>query len=101
MSKTSHIVIVELTYTTDDLSKIDALLDSHMAFIDRQYEAGLFLASGPKVPRVGGVILATTDNRDALKAVMEQDPFYVEGVADYTYTTFIARRTDATAFAAL
>ncbi len=101
MSKETQIFVIELKYTTDDLSRIDALLDAHMAFIDAQYDAGLFLASGPKVPRVGGVILAKGSDLEAMKTLMRQDPFMIEGVAEYSYTGFLPRRTDAEGFAAL
>lgn len=101
MSEETQIFVIELKYTTDDLSCIDALLDAHMAFIDAQYEAGLFPASGPKVPRAGGVILAKGSDLEAMKTLMREDPFMVAGVADYSYTAFLPRRTDAEAFAAL
>ncbi|MFK7791601.1 MAG: YciI family protein [Devosiaceae bacterium] len=101
MAEPTQIFVIELHYTTDDLSKIDALLDAHMAFIDAQYDAGIFLASGPKVPRVGGVILAKGDDLEVMKDLMKQDPFMIEGVADYSYTAFLPRRTDSKAFANL
>jgi uncharacterized protein YciI len=101
MSTNTQIFIIELTYTTDDLSRIDALLDAHMKFIDAQYDAGLFLASGPKAPRVGGIILAKGSDLGAIKVVLREDPFMIEGVADYSITAFLPRRTDIKAFAAL
>lgn len=101
MTDPAQIIVVELQYTSDDLSKVDALIDAHMAFVDAQYKAGIFLASGPKVPRTGGVILARGSDVDAIAALMKQDPFLIEGVATYRYTAFLPRRTDAEALAAL
>ena len=55
--------IVELTYKAE-LSEIDALMREHMAFVKKYYAAGVFLASGRKVPREGGIILATCESRE-------------------------------------
>ncbi|GAB5509965.1 MAG: YciI family protein [Hyphomicrobiales bacterium] len=101
MTDSTQIIVIELQYTSDDLSKVDALIDAHMAFIDAQYKAGIFLASGPKVPRTGGVILAKGTDIDTIAELMNQDPFLMEGVATYSYTAFLPRRTDAEAFADL
>ncbi|MEO0385820.1 MAG: YciI family protein [Pseudomonadota bacterium] len=101
MTDPTQIIVIELQYTSDDLSQVDALMDAHMAFIDAQYRAGIFVASGPKVPRTGGVILAKGTDIDAMAELMSQDPFLKAGVATYSYTAFLPRRTDAEAFAAL
>lgn len=49
--------IVSLTYHAS-LEQIDAYLAEHVAFLKEQYAQGHFLASGRKVPRTGGIILA-------------------------------------------
>ena len=42
---------------------------------------GLFLASGRRIPRTGGVILAKCDSRETLQARLSQDPFQQLGLA--------------------
>lgn len=79
--------VVDLAYTAD-LDQIDPLLDPHVAFLERCYASGHFLASGPKVPRTGGVILATATHRAEFEALLEDDPFKQQGVAQYTVTEF-------------
>ena len=49
--------IVLLTYRKP-LAEIDRLMDDHVAWLKGHYAAGLFIASGRRVPRTGGVILA-------------------------------------------
>lgn len=49
--------VLELSYTAP-LEAVDALLPDHVAWLDGLYEQGVFLASGRKEPREGGVILA-------------------------------------------
>ncbi len=64
---------------------IDKHLDAHVTWLREGYRSGLFLASGRKVPRTGGVILAAGPRAD-VEAMAKQDPFAVYGVADYEIT---------------
>ena len=45
--------VLELTCTAP-LEAVDAALQAHIAWLDEQYDKGVFLASGPKNPRDGG-----------------------------------------------
>jgi len=72
--------LVLLTYERP-LAEIDRRMRAHVAFLEEQYRAGTFLASGRRVPRTGGVILAVADKREDLAAVMQCDPFVAEGLA--------------------
>lgn len=79
--------IVSLTYKVA-LAEIDAHLAEHRAFLDRHFASGAFLASGPKAPRTGGVILATIADRKALQAMLEEDPFWRLELARYDIEEF-------------
>lgn len=59
----------------------DRLMKPHMAWVEQGYDAGLFLASGRKAPRIGGVIPAKS-GRSAIEAFVTADPITVHGVAD-------------------
>ncbi|MET9364351.1 YciI family protein [Streptomyces sp. NPDC006632] len=83
--------ILELTYIAP-LDRIDALLDSHVAWLDEHYAAGVFIASGRKEPRDGGVILAVGDDRAAIEEVVASDPFLVDGLCTYRVTEFLATK---------
>ncbi|OQP86315.1 GTP cyclohydrolase [Rhizobium rhizosphaerae] len=76
--------IVSLTYRNGP-EAADAHLAGHIEWLKDGYAQGLFLASGRKVPRTGGVILAEGD-RATLDAFLAADPFAVHGVADYDVT---------------
>lgn len=82
--------IVDLTYVAP-LGDVDAQLDAHRAFLAARYAEGTFLASGPKVPRSGGVILARAASREALLEVLAGDPFRIHGLAEYTVTEMDVR----------
>lgn len=66
--------MVTLTYLTD-LARVDEALPDHLAWLDRQYADGVFLASGRRVPRTGGVILAGGVDRAELDRRLATDPF--------------------------
>ncbi|OJF13677.1 YciI family protein [Couchioplanes caeruleus] len=84
--------VVTLTYRTD-LTQIDEALQDHVAWLDQQYADGVFIASGPRVPRVGGVILARNLSREDLERRLATDPFHQRGLADYAVTEFVPART--------
>lgn len=79
--------IAILTYVRP-LDDIDALIPEHAQFLDRHYATGLFIASGRRVPRTGGVILIAHADRETVMAVLEQDPFKREAVATYEVLEF-------------
>jgi uncharacterized protein YciI len=79
--------VVTLTYLKP-LAEIERLHESHMAWLRRHYEAGLFVASGRRVPRTGGVILARSGDRVALEVAVAEDPFVVEGAASAEIVEF-------------
>lgn len=80
--------VISLDYIVD-LERIEPLIDEHLAFLDRYYSQGVFVASGRKEPRTGGVILANKVSRTELEALIMEDPFYREKVADYQITEFL------------
>ncbi|KTD46017.1 YCII domain-containing protein [Legionella rubrilucens] len=79
--------IVQLTYKTP-ISEVDKYLQAHREFLDYHYKQGLLLASGPMVPRTGGIIIAATKNREHLEEVLRQDPYYLAEIADYKIIEF-------------
>lgn len=67
---------------------VEAHLVAHRAFLAEGYQAGHFIVAGPRVPRTGGVILSQLKDRAQLQKIMEQDPFYEFGIADYEIVEF-------------
>lgn len=83
--------VVSLNYVAP-LEELDAVIDGHIAFLDRHYASGTFLASGRKVPRTGGVILARSESEEALRAILAEDPFWQKKLATYDIQQFVASR---------
>jgi uncharacterized protein YciI len=84
--------IISLAYTAP-LEQVDAHLAAHRAFLDTQYARGVFLLSGRKVPREGGIIVARAANRAEVEELVRQDPFHQAGVAHYEITEFVPTMT--------
>jgi len=81
--------VIELIYKAD-LAEIDAHMKAHVAFLKKHYDAGTFLVSGRKVPRDGGIIVALGDSREQIEALMREDPFCANGLADVRVIEFRA-----------
>ena len=81
--------VIELIYKAP-LEDIDAQMRAHMAFLKRHYATGTFLVSGRKVPRDGGIILAAGKTRAEIEAIMREDPFCKNGLADFRVIEFRA-----------
>lgn len=88
----NNLFILDVEYIVT-LEEAAPFLDAHMAFVGTYYEKGFFMASGPKVPRTGGVILAQASSKEAIEALVQEDPFIQHKVARYTITEFHPRRT--------
>ncbi len=86
--------VIELTYKAP-LADIDAHMTAHVAFLKKYYDAGKFVVSGRKIPRDGGIIVAAGDERDEIEAILRQDPFYSEGLADFRVIQFRASQRAA------
>ena len=86
--------LIELNYTAD-LADIDAHMAAHVAFLKKHYDAGHFLVSGRKIPRDGGIILAVGKSRQQIQSIIEEDPFYREGLADFRIVEFRASQRAA------
>jgi uncharacterized protein YciI len=81
--------VIELTYKAD-LTEIDKHMSAHVRFLKKYYASGNFLISGRKIPRDGGIILAVGKSRQHIEAVIEEDPFYTRGLADFRIIEFRA-----------
>lgn len=67
---------------------IDKYLAEHRTFLDSGYRDNFFVASGPKNPRTGGIIISQLKNREQLENILKQDPFSINDVADYEIIEF-------------
>jgi uncharacterized protein YciI len=83
------VFVIELTYKAS-LEEIDAHMAAHMRFLKKHYAAGVFVVSGRKIPREGGIILATGKTREEIEAIVREDPFVERGLAEFRIIEFRA-----------
>ena len=80
--------IIDLNYIVP-LEKLDAHMAEHVKYLHKYYRKNMFVASGRKVPRTGGIILALADSEALVKKIIKEDPFYKHQLAEFTITQFL------------
>jgi uncharacterized protein YciI len=83
----ARVFVIELVYKVP-LAEIDAAMKAHVAWLRTYYAAGTFVASGRKIPRDGGIILAVGHDRAAIETIVDGDPFVARGLADARIVEF-------------
>ena len=86
--------VIELTYTAA-LADIDKHMAAHVRFLKKHYAAGTFLISGRKIPRTGGIILASGKSLEEIEAIVRDDPFCRHGLAEFRVIEFRASQRSA------
>jgi len=79
--------IIDLHYIVP-LEQLDAHMTEHVKYLHKYYRANKFVASGRKVPRTGGIILAIAESREEIDQIIAEDPFYTHKLAEFTVTEF-------------
>jgi uncharacterized protein YciI len=80
--------VVEATYAAP-LDQVQQATARHRAWLQRGYDLGLFLCSGPKTnPPVGGYLVARAETIEVLQTMFAEEPFNKEGLATFTFTEF-------------
>jgi uncharacterized protein YciI len=76
-----------IEYKTD-IENILRVTEEHRNHLKKGYEKGLFLISGPRIPRTGGIVIARSNSREELEAFFSEDPYYINAYADYKFIEF-------------
>lgn len=80
--------IISLTYKVT-IENVEHHIPEHNLFLQKHYDSGIFIASGRKEPRTGGVIISNAQSKNEVEQIIKEDPFYIHQVADYDITEFI------------
>ncbi|MDP5226771.1 MULTISPECIES: YciI family protein [Arthrobacter] len=83
-------IVVSLSYKVP-LDVVEFHSPAHMEWVNDGYAKGLFVASGRKSPRTGGILLSTA-TLEEVQAAVERDPFNVNGVAAFDIEEFVPTR---------
>jgi uncharacterized protein YciI len=74
-------VFLLLARYTKPIEEVDRLLEGHKAWIGRN--ADRILLTAREQPLIGGLILARAQSAEEIWEMIGEDPFHVEGVAEY------------------
>lgn len=87
--------IIKLSYEKT-VSEIETNIAAHRDFLNAYYQRGIFIASGPQVPREGGIIIVSGKaSRSQVEKIIEEDPFRQYKLASYEIKEFEATRFHA------
>lgn len=84
--------IINLHYIVP-LEQLDAHMTDHVIYLRKYYKQNIFVASGRKVPRTGGIILALADSLDMIDTIIKEDPFYIHKLAEFSITEFLTSQS--------
>ena len=55
--------------------RVPELIAAHRQFLQRGYDKGWFLLSGPSIPPSGGILIARAESLDDLNEFLADEPF--------------------------
>lgn len=79
--------IIDLHYIVP-LDVLDSHMTDHVKFLQKYYKQHTFIASGRKVPRTGGIILAVAKSKQEVEEIVQEDPFFIHKLAEFKITEF-------------
>jgi len=80
-----YILFINPTRSPEELKPVFPV---HRQFLDSYCKAGKFILTGGLTARPAGVVLANVSSEDELKAILAEDPFVREQVAEYEVIEF-------------
>jgi uncharacterized protein YciI len=81
-------MFVVLINFTQPLDMIEQHVADHRHFLSEGYKKNYFVASGPRIPRTGGIIISQLKDREQLETILSNDPYKLRGVAEYEILEF-------------
>jgi uncharacterized protein YciI len=65
------------------MEQVEEMTPKHRAYLKTQYDAGIMLFSGPRVPRTGGVLFARGEDISVIENMIAADPFKTTDTMSY------------------
>jgi uncharacterized protein YciI len=79
--------IVEITYTAP-LEEVATITPMHREFLQKGYDQGLLLMSGPQNPKIGGIVVCRAASLADIQGFFKNDPYGRGKVAEYRFIEF-------------
>ncbi|HSW70294.1 MAG TPA: YciI family protein [Gammaproteobacteria bacterium] len=81
-------MLIAISNYTTSLEQVDLHRDVHIEYLNKLISTHKLLAAGRQTPPVGAVIIASNISLDEFKNILAEDPFCIEGVAEYKIFEF-------------
>jgi uncharacterized protein YciI len=81
-----HFIII--IHYIESIERINEIQPRHREFLDKAYQKGIALFSGPQVPRKGGIIAAKGNTTEEVQEFFKDDPYQKEKAAEYQFIEF-------------
>ncbi|GAB0172296.1 YciI family protein [Helicobacter trogontum] len=85
----NKLFVCKVNYTKP-FSQVEQFLAEHRAYLKLGYDSNVLLASGPRNPKDGGLIIGRFCDRDSVLDFAKKDPFCINNVAEYEIIEFDA-----------
>jgi uncharacterized protein YciI len=79
--------LIEITYRVS-VEKLGDHIQNHRNFLQKGYDEGLLLMSGPQVPPLGGLVIGRFSGLNEVHAFFERDPYQQLNLATYRILEF-------------
>jgi uncharacterized protein YciI len=79
--------IIQSTFTVP-FEQLGERVAEHRSYLQKGYDKGWILCSGPQSPKVGGVIVARAPSLQDIQAFFAEDPYAIKGLAQYRFVEF-------------
>lgn len=79
--------IVEIIYKAapEEIAKIR---NEHREYLQKGYDNGTILMSGPQTPKIGGMLVMKGVSMEEIHSFFEKDPYNLAGLTEYVYFEF-------------
>lgn len=83
--------LVEIRYLKS-FDSFGEMVTKHRAYLQKGYDQGMLLMSGPRADKSGGLCIARAADEESLRAFFEQDPYKLEKLAEHVIIPFTAAK---------
>jgi uncharacterized protein YciI len=79
--------IVDIHYSVP-YERIAEIVQDHRAFLQKGFDSGFLLLSGPKEPRSGGFVICKAQSLEKIVEYFDFDPYKLSNASTYTFMEF-------------
>lgn len=83
-----------LTKYVKPMDEIERILPDHSAHLQRYYDSKKLIVSGRLNPRTGGFMLFNVGAKEELEAILNKDPFKINGCLSYEIIEMVPTKYD-------